>query len=119
MSLPKLDDDKIKLIDDARAELEQLKSILHDIHAHANRCAHIIVRSAEDLKDKDVAGWTMQKGKKHNAIEGSLMSVNIPECFGVDNDQLKKLVTVHQTDHNVTLDEFETHMKSLLIVTNN
>lgn len=111
MRLPKLDDDKIKLIDDAHDELRKLKSILHETHTYANRCAHILVRSAEDL---DVVGPGLQKGKTHDATEGSLMPVTIPECFGLDDDQLKKLVTLHPTELNVTLDEFETYMKSLL-----
>lgn len=110
----KLDDDKKKSVKDAHAELGQLNSILHDIHECANKCARTIKRSAEDLISKDVAGLTVQRGKTYDAYVGSLVPVNIPECFGLDNDQLKKLVTDYETDLNVTLNEFETHMKNLL-----
>ena len=110
----RLDDDKKKSVEDAHAELEQLKSILHEIHERANKCARTIKRSAEDLISHDVAELTVQKGKTYDAYVGSLVPVNIPECFGLDNNQLKKLVTDYETDLNVTLDEFETHMNNLL-----
>lgn len=102
-------DDDIKIVAAAHAELKQLNSIIDKIHMCANKSAYMIRGSARDLKSHKVIGLSEQTP----GPEGRLKTVNIPKCFGLDNSQLKEL-TEHPTDLNVTLDEFEGHMKSLL-----
>jgi hypothetical protein len=101
-------DKNIKIIEDAVTELKQLNSIINNIQLCANECALTIRATARELESKDAIGRSEVKPDPG----GCLKTYNIPECFGLDHNQLKKL-TEHETDLKVTLSDLEENMKYL------
>jgi hypothetical protein len=101
------DDDDIKTVIGAHAELERLNSIIQNIHLCANKCAYKIRGSAQELEP------TIDLSEQSNEYQGNLLIVDIPECFGLDSNQLQA-VTESEAIVNAILDKFEKHMKSLL-----
>ena len=55
---------------------------------------------------------TPQSASANDSHEDIFVNVNIPKCFGLEDNQLKELIEDEAAVHH-TLNEFETHMKSL------